>query len=99
MSQKDIAKLAEAVQAGQGMMLGLQDYEGKDEPKGLAVHRGETTREARAPKAGGAKGNHFHVEDASLISLDAEHVRKCECLSETFEELVSHHFHHTILQG
>jgi hypothetical protein len=65
----------------------LQDYEGKDKPKELAVHREETIREARAPKIGGAKRNHFYVEDISLISLDApKHARKCKCLSETFKE-------------
>ena len=98
---RDTAKLAEAVWAAQGMMLGCRIMREKMSQKGWPYTEEERNdKGGKSPQGRRSKGKPFSCRRCLLdLSRCSEHVRKYECLSETFEELVSHRFHHTILQG
>jgi hypothetical protein len=96
MGQKDIAKLAEAVWVGQSMMLGCRIMRERMSQKGWPYTEEERNdKGGKSPQGRRSKGKPFSCRRCLFdLSRCSEHVRKCECLSETFEELVSHRFHH-----
>jgi hypothetical protein len=81
MSQKDIAKLAQAVQADQGMMIGYRIIRERMSPKGWPCTEERNDKGDKSSQGRRSKGKPFSCRRCLLdLSRCSEHVRKCKCL-------------------